>query len=778
MKTFCTIVLAWATFHAIGQTSNVITITSRSATIESDSIQQLIIRGDSLKQLTIETLQIPKIRFGVLPAPTPGEDCQALQSSAIVLEFNADGQMVSYPPEQLLSGQYLQARVNLDDIFWLKRKHEVIDRYLTTLANLGNRALIFKPFDFGIDDAELLALKNELAYELRTYLPNSGMDRAHINYYTAKISYTAPGTRPTTNYIPHINTLIDPVFRITYRFFNIDGNRINNAGNLLCISEPTPPPLRQCCARVSDTRGYYLSEPVQIPPNTYSIEYDLTLENALVQQVMTKTSAIPAFPTELKQILANAESISRRYNYLVAEVEKLKAAPNPARYAALVDTLRDITDAKVTLMARINSYPNTPAAGVAASAKREWIKHWLWYTKGTPKIDPFAATENVPVPANDKARYELFEMILNKDGFKLDAMNTFTDNLGRLPDIKAALAKEASALKPGEANQDFLLYKGIFKATQNVYMRHHDVKNDYIVMGIMPRREINELQRLYVLLANKAPSVKFSISLTTSEINTDLSVISEELLTKANELADNADAGTPKDLLNENIAALIVGVATLEDDIKALRALGTTPAYPKLYESDTTPTYVTDALEHDYFFEAPVFVNYSIKSVAADNTEKEVKASTYRVNKLYRLRFKAGLVYSTLKNKDFTNTGPNQFSLSDPTYGIDGTFGVQGYFRKQDIRQQTGLKLHAFGGLSMKKITENFYFGIGIEPWSGVAIDVTAHVGKREKLVGQSGIPTDIRQTFGVAPGLTVLIDAFLFTKIFTFGNNKSLLGF
>ena len=137
-------------------------------------------------------------------------------------------------------------------------------------------------------------------------------------------------------------------------------------------------------------------------------------------------------------------------------------------------------------------------------------------------------------------------------------------------------------------------------------------------------------------------------------------------------------------------------------------------------------------------------------------------------------------MYSLLRKQDFTEVSAGNYTLDDPASGIDGTFGIQYYFHKQDIRsRETKARLFVYVGLSMKKITENFYLGVGTELMSGLALTLNAHLGKREALTGDNSFPTGIKTTWGVgfAPG--ILIDFSLFNQLFTFGNtNKSLISF
>lgn len=199
-----------------------------------------------------------------------------------------------------------------------------------------------------------------------------------------------------------------------------------------------------------------------------------------------------------------------------------------------------------------------------------------------------------------------------------------------------------------------------------------------------------------------------------------------------------------------------------------------------MYGQDQTPDLVTHNVVHDYLYQAPVTAKYSIKQVNADNTEKELVNGTYRINKLYRFRLKAGLVYNFLRKTDFTETASNKYTVDNSHFGIDGTFGVQSFFKPQDIRsERVGMRPYVYVGLSMKKISENFYVGLGLEPFNGITLGINGHIGKREALVGNSNTAATIKSTWGFGLAPTILVDPSLFVRLFTFNStNRSLINF
>ena len=419
------------------------------------------------------------------------------------------------------------------------------------------------------------------------------------------------------------------------------------------------------------------------------------------------------------------------------------------------------------------------------------MQQWLWLTNGVPRINPFAFSQQnlvgsqgaVKLTDEEKARFLLFDNLVSKGALQLNTLEGVDVILNQLAMIKARMDAEAKAGGKEEHYYDTYLYQGLLTSSPGdspLYMRHLDAKNDYLIMHVQPLEEITEKERLYILAENKSTSNPLSITFATTAITEDLTYlemevpITQESLTGEGRTTTGADAK-----LEARVAAFLELVSSLSQNVAALRTLTNAPALPLFFEYDKTPAFATEVLEHNFLYDAPATASYTVKTLNADNTEKEVHKGSYRINKLYRWRFKAGVLYSHFRKDDYTETGDNQFTLDDPRYGIDGTFGIQTYFRKQDIRSSKvdWTRYYLYTGLSMRHIRENFYVGLGTEPINGLALGVNLHVGNREVLTGPEGVPTSIRQSWGVGVAGAVLIDAALFVKLFSFGSARSHLG-
>ena len=809
VKWYVSIVCVLLSIASIGQnkTKKIASKTKDNVEVTVPETESITLDSKKTKTLSVTAPELANWTVNGKQYAAKESDCVDIFGDYI-LEFNTDGRLVSNPPEHMIQNQTISARVNIEQEFWMNRKHEAIKNYITALENLNDlkeklgdpskKPVIY----FGVTIPKVKELMAELAYRITSYVASSDLDNSYKSYYKNKVqSIVYQVVEVNTTYFPVIADFVVAKFTIKYKFYDQNGNRIDDKGKLFCCEESEPEVLKPCCSTVAGGGGYYLSIPKTIPPKTFEVKYDLRLKNPINEMLLT--SANNEFPTALRKLLAQVKgTITPKYESAVSKIKGDTARLKLTKYPSSINTggkpdqgkiaQRKKADDDIAEVDRRLAELEAPIDALITAlnsnnANTEWLLKWQWLTFGSLEISPVASIREALFPDQvdpkklsdqDKAKYQIFEMMVNKEAFQIDKMDEIESKLSKLSEIKAAIDQEAKK-KTDTPYSDVFLYNGLLKTSpsdSSIFMRHHDVLTDFLVMGINPRKEVNERQRLFVLLENKTPDQKFQINITAAQITSDLPEFDTQLALSM----ENADKARPVIKYSEkNVKIICDRYKELLKNIKALKALSKPPVLPSILPVDPTPSYLTDVLEHNYFFEAPVNVNYSIKAIAADNTEKEVKQSTYRINKLYRFRFKAGLVYSFLKENDYTFTAPNQYTLSNPTYGIDGTFGVQVFFPRRDIRKNNIWTPYAFAGLSMRKVTENFYLGAGVEPLSGLAIGAVAHIGKREGLVGQNGIPTDITTTWGVHVGVTVLVDWVLFTKLFGFGNqNKALFGF
>lgn len=703
------------------------------------------------------------------------------QGQDYTLEFKANGQLTSSPPQELLEGKSLGANIVLDQGFWTSRINATISTWFKVMENLKKFSEINAELTYGLTGTDIDEVRNLYGCQLSDYInkiPLGLLTAEQKAYYLKRIGTlgldaTCAGGGANA-YAPDIKTLVEPTYKLICRFYDVNGKIITLDASIGKYSEES------LLKAVAKTNMVYTDAGIPIPTGASEVRYELRLENNLNVTSMTWNSDL-ILPDGLKDALKTiVKGMDEKFNadmLLVADgIKKLKNDPKDptvdgGKLAAMIAArLAEVSGWKSTIQ-----QTNT--------GRKAWLLSWLWLTDGLVRINPFDSKAVLfpgavaaKVAAETKANYEIFDNMVTKGAFQLSGVEGLDAMLKNMAPIKAALAAEASAVTSEPMAYDRLLYSGLLKVTkvdsESKFMRHLDAASNYLIMGEKPIKEITELQRLYILAENKPVAQKLSMAFSSAAVASDQGIFA----TMIGGLADKA--GKPL-ATQKQVDDLIAKGNALLKIVTMLRALSPAPALPIFYERDQTPDFMTQNLEHNYLVEVPALASYSVKTIAADNTEKEVATGSYRINKLYRMRFKAGLVYSGLKKNDFTELSEGKYSLDDPAYGIDGTFGLQVYFEKQDMRDASlRPRPYVYAGLSMKKISENFYLGMGLEPLTGLGIGINAHLGRREALLGAAGVPAAIKQTWGVGFSASLLVDAALFTKILGFGANKSLLGF
>ncbi len=277
------------------------------------------------------------------------------------------------------------------------------------------------------------------------------------------------------------------------------------------------------------------------------------------------------------------------------------------------------------------------------------------------------------------------------------------------------------------------------------YMRHHDALDNYVPMHVKNQKQINEVQRMHVLVHNERNPDKITVTVNNTEIQDDQTPFAEAT-------TESATGNT--------------SVKTTGFDIQQiLNQL----AQPVIFRKDTLPTYATKVIPHEGLYfggKAPIKVNYNLKT--RSNAVSEVYQ--FRINKLYRFRFKFGMVYSFLEKKKFNLSEDQKAvnSIENEDLGLDFMYGLQFFFKRVDIQNpHLGLRPFGFFGLGTKSIViDNYYFGSGIEPINGLSIMGGAHLGPETVLKTSNNIFYESTK-FKVAPFVSLAMDLNIFTRIF-----------
>lgn len=712
------------------------------------------------------------------------------------LWFKSNGQLISYPPELLQKGEKIGARVTLDANFWTTRVTTTLNSWLNILEILKKPVPRDAVYTFG--DGKFNNVMAEMVHKMNAYINGTSyIPNDQKNYYLKRIgAIGVAGAAPVSgkDLTPPIENLIIPEYYIEYFFYNDKNERINSKGKPFCTGDDVIQNFKPCDDNVAVVS--YKTDEFILPLNCYEVKYRLRLKNNTIAAMMSwALNDNVIFPIDYADQIVKAveekfgEAFMKKLAVHNAELDKLRK--DPLDRSIDLKKLNEFVDEGLSNISAITGRLKEVSAN---NQYKDWVAHWLWLTSGIPQMNPFASNVGIfpeksaaKVSAHEKALYQIFELMVLKGALRINELIQIDSNFKNIPRIKAAMDAEALQQTNEPMLQDRLLYEGILKPSPNgdIFMRHLDVLTNYIIMGVHPKKEITENERMFILVENKSVPLKISIAFEAVTIASEDAQLTNEI---NNSAADRAEKGAEpvkskakKDKeRKDSIDKLIPRFEELFKKAIALRALPQAPSLPIYFEKDLSPDYISDNLEHDYMYDAPAAATYTVKQTNPDNTEKEVAKGGYRINKLYHWRLKAGLVYSFLKKRDYTEVSTGHYSLDNPGSGIDGTFGIQYYFNKQDIRSKEA-KIRGFGyvGLSMRKITENFYVGLGTEPIAGLAISFNAHIGKREGLTGNNSFPSGIKSTWGVHFAPSILVDASLFVKLFTFGStNKALIGF
>lgn len=374
-----------------------------------------------------------------------------------------------------------------------------------------------------------------------------------------------------------------------------------------------------------------------------------------------------------------------------------------------------------------------------------WVEKWLWFTAGRPTYHPLLADRGgVASDALKRARQELALLdaqlaMIDKlaPSAKLDtaaALQEAVQKLGRIRadrDTAAATVTRLTAAAAATATgreRDTLLYRGqLFVTRANeplIAMRHHDAKADFVTLSGVT--EIAENERLAVLAENADPALQLNIVQTVTAIGNDRGQFTDDLMRSSGQ-ASPGRASLNK-AARDYVEAHKVFAALLT---MANEELLTPPTLIPL-SADDTPLLVTKVVPHDVPGPAPANVKYTIRK-REGTTDTEVGSGSYRLNHLYRARFRTGLLYSTLDQATVSSDGKKE---THSRHGVDATFGVQTFFNRRDIRtidwRHPAFSFYA--GLTARDVTKNLLIGLGWEPIGGVTLTSGLHVGRSDRI--------------------------------------------
>jgi hypothetical protein len=379
----------------------------------------------------------------------------------------------------------------------------------------------------------------------------------------------------------------------------------------------------------------------------------------------------------------------------------------------------------------------------------DWVSQWLWFTGGHPTYHPLLADRGgadgnaLSAAKTQLALLDAQLAMIDKlaPSAKLEtaaALKESVEGLGQIRAQRDAAAASVTSLTQRAADsaaageRDTLLYRGEIFVVQPgqplIAMRHHDGKANFVMLNTVS--EIAENERLAVLAENVDPSLQLKIVQTVTAITNDRGRFVEELMRSAgsNDVPQRGPLANAARTF-QNAYRVLVAVVTMADE-----ELVTPATYIPLLP-DQSPALVTNVIPHDIPGPAPANVTYKILGAE----DKEVSAGSYRVNHLYRARFRTGLIYSTLDQATVTTaTTPAEAKTTHGRHGADATFGVQVYFSRRDMRTISWRQpaFSFYSGLTARDVTKNLLIGLCWEPIGGVTLTGGVHIGRSDLLDG------------------------------------------
>jgi|GEM_PF-4164567 len=694
------------------------------------------------------------------------------------IEFNANGKINGNLPQVVRSEDSYCFSISFDKGYFDKRAKEAIDLYLDALNNL----MFEDPYKFieGVDNTETENLRNGFIYQVQAatkYLNNE--DKAIV---TQRLTFLKPRSEAIDQRIPPLDSLIIPQFFLELSYYDSNGN---------FISKQT---LRfETDKKDLQAKNYKLnSDELQLKPlGATLIKYELREKNGLYSMIQKQLAGTDINQQQQKLIEA-MESIKKKANIAYfANYDKFQEKAKIAKQFLTDPSAKNTIDtAWINNTQKNLIHFEKETDQILLDLKndhiKKWFFSWTWLTKGYPKVNPFEFQAKLLFPdqkgANkvsekEKALVEMYDALVAKEAFKATEISpTLAKDLEPIAEIKARMKAEASAVSTSN-NADILWNQGEFRLSptknEENYMVIHDAADQYR-LATPVLRELTENQKVFIYTANNKPGNPIKIEVVPTAITNDQTLTSDEYsLSKFKDLVENTE-----ELVKQTLA-LLEQFNNISKKVEFIKALNAAPKFPILLQKSTTPIYRMDPNIYNTVFQAPQLVEYKLFTGPADK-QVEVFKGNFRVNKLYRIRFKAGLLYSGFKVASYTQQTDNSYIEKKEPAGIDGSFGLQIFLSRTDIRNISLCKVAPFfyAGLSMKNITQNFYPGFGFEIFSGFSVVYIQHIGRTQVLTSNGQLPLKVSNKWRSGPGAALLIDPNMFADLFGFGSKKSLLGF
>lgn len=266
--------------------------------------------------------------------------------------------------------------------------------------------------------------------------------------------------------------------------------------------------------------------------------------------------------------------------------------------------------------------------------------------------------------------------------------------------------------------------------TKQQVMIHYNADEDFEQWSEKRPVTITEEEQMLILAHNLTTDQHIKLTQTVTPVTDDLSS-GEDIFDAAGLVAKNT-------ALQATLATLFDGVG-LKRILEVLREYGKIGSLPfrtakPSFESKILKTNAGGVI-------APFVVNYNISLLKKDGTDS-VKVfpadQAFRVNKKYYVRFKAGILYSRLRQDNYTLSNNQITARTSNEFGAEACFGAQLFPGGIDIRSNKFLAKSYntcpfflyFGTVVTSNPLQNLLFGAGCEIYSGFAMMAGLHVGK------------------------------------------------
>lgn len=759
----------------------------------------------------------PKLHLGIAagcllasmasaPLSAQSGSCALLSAGEVEITLDAQGKLVASPPLCLFEGGTLMFKVAEDSKSkeaFVVRDLELYLGALTGTAKLrkeveDNSVLRFKLL--GLSSRDLDDVHSEICRRARFLA--SGLSNGGATFDTRLDELQCARNAS----MPSPPTFVAPEKPADYNF---SVRCFGRAGNLQARLNTT----------AANVNGFFTFMSDAVPKDCARVEYELRRTDPLVgrakqwaeqQQISLALRKLIQDGLEGLDTPPRPKDVVKNYNdfgaCLKIAVQPILDNPATADRDLALQKARACELPEGTSLDRAQAEVDQALATIRAivrgvtlqSVREGWAKRWLWLTGGVPRLNPFqfvsAATRLDAQIKNDtatladlEAQVATFELIATNKGLAITSLANLPAELKPFAEVRLKRdqlkkgleqARQSLAGLNESGDSDDLLYRGQLYVSQGgrafslrggpsfAVMQHHDAQQDYLVMSPRTVQEIRETERLYILAENEKEDTKLKAAVTVTRPSTDTSAISAEAALSRVAASGvgpaDVDPLAPFLAIFNSYNELVATLAFLEEQLDV-------PPLPFSPAEDKSPALITRLVPHEIPSNPPAQVSYTIQKKDGEKLE-DVWKGEYRVNKLYRIRLKAGLVYSELETSDFTITGATVQEQRD-RHGVDGTFGVQIYpFGRRDIRNpgpRDRLLPVVFLGFSMKSPKDDLYAGLGFEPWPGVTVLYGHDYGRGEKMVTGSDGNQQTRSRWDHAPFYSVLIDVDFFRQLF-----------